>query len=172
MFNRMLAALVLGLVLAPGALAHGPTPQSAEETVTIAASADAVWAVLKDFASLASWHPLVAACSGKGDERNVTLKSGGVLVDSLDEVKAGERSYSYRLLRENIEAFPVSFYTATVVVKPTGADTSEVTWSAHFYRGDTTNEPPDSLNDAAAVAAMKNFFSTGLKGLKEEVEKR
>ena len=168
MFKRILAVLLM-MPIAPGALAHGPTPQSVEESVTIAASAAAVWMVVKDFANL-DWHPLVAACAGKDGERTVTLKSGGTLVESLDEYQAGKRSYSYRLMREDIEAFPVSSYSATLVVASTGAATSEVTWSSHFYRGDTTNEPSDKLDDAAAFAAMKNFFSTGLRGLKEKAE--
>jgi mxaD protein len=172
MIIKMFAAVLLTMLAPLTAVAHGPTPQSAEERISIAASPDAVWAVIKDFASLASWHPLVAACTGKGQERTVTLKSGGVLVDSLDEYNDTGHRYAYRLLQENVEALPVSFYTATLTVKPTGSNGSEVIWSAHFYRGDTTNEPSEKLDDAAAVAAMKRFLSAGLQGLKERVEKR
>jgi mxaD protein len=170
MIARLLTVLIAVVLPASHALAHGPTPQSAEQSIAIDASADSVWAILKEFGSLASWHPLVAACTAQGNERTITLKSGGDLVDSLDEIAADERSYTYRLIRENVEAFPVSFYAATIAVKSTGERSSEVTWKASFYRGDTHNEPPENLSDAAAVAAMTEFISVGLRGLKSKVE--
>jgi mxaD protein len=171
MFSRLFAVALLMLLASVMAFAHGPTPQSVEESITIGAPPDAVWAVVKDFASLAAWHPLVAACAGKDKERTVTLKSGGALLDNLDDYSDPEHRYSYRLMQENVEAFPVSFYTATLAVKSAGPNSSEVVWSSHFYRGDTTNEPSEKLDDAAAVAAMKRFLSTGLQGLKDRVEK-
>ena len=49
------------------------------------------------------------------------LKSGGQLTDSLDEYVEKDMTYSYRLGKENVDAIPVSFYSATLPVKP-GAD--------------------------------------------------
>jgi mxaD protein len=43
---------------------------------------------------------------------------------------------------------------------------SEVEWLGRFYRADTNNEPPENLNDAAAVKAMQEFMKAGLEGLK------
>ena len=154
MIKQLLAVVICALFSAAPASAHGPTPQVVEETVTIDKPAAAVWEVLQDFAGLASWHPLVAACVVRDGERTVTFKSGADLVDSLDEIDPAKRTYSYRLMRENVDAFPVSFYTATIAVEPSGAAASSVTWSARFYRGDTHNEPPEHLNDAASLAAM------------------
>lgn len=170
MIKGLTVLLICTVFSASSAFAHGPTPQSVEETITINASADAVWAILKEFGSLASWHPSVAACTAKGNERTLTLSAGGDLIDSLDEIQPAERSYSYRLMRENIEVFPVSFYTATIAVKPTGPATSTVTWQATFYRGDTHNDPPENLSDAAAIAAMTEFLAKGLQGLKAKLE--
>lgn len=36
-------------------------------------------------------------CTVQDGERTVVLKSGGKLIDSLDEIMPAERSYSYRL---------------------------------------------------------------------------
>lgn len=156
--------------------AHGPTPQKVDEVVEIAAPPEAVWAIVKDFDKIADWHPLVASSTGRGGneaggERDVTLKSGGVLTDSLDEYNAGGMTYSYRQAKENVEAMPVSFYSATIEVKPAGAG-STVEWIGRFYRADTGNEPPPEKNDEAAIKAMTEFFHGGLEGLKAKAEKK
>ncbi|KMO25872.1 MxaD protein [Methylobacterium indicum] len=171
------AALVLLMVGAglSSALAHGPTPQKIEADVTIAAPPDAVWAVAGRFGDVAAWNPLVA--SGKstgtgtknGDTRTLTLKNGGILHESLDEYDAAQRSYSYRLDDPDLKALPVSSYSATLTVTPDGTG-SKVAWFGRFYRGDTGNEPPEELSDAAGRAAMKAYFETGLAGLKAKVE--
>ena len=166
------AALLVASICA--ATAHGPTPQKVDEKIVIKASPDTVWKVVKDFAGLSRWHAAVASCSGDGGNgggatRTFMLKSGGELVDSLDEYDEAAKSYSYRLAKENVEAFPVSFYSDTLTVKAAG-EGSEVEWTGRFYRGDTGNYPPDTLDDAAATAAMQKFFREGLESLKARVE--
>jgi mxaD protein len=173
LFARVMGALALWIgATAPG-LAHGPTPQKAEEKITIAAPPAKVWAALKEFADF-SWNPGVTKTEATGGNeagatRTITLKNGKVLVEGLDEYTAESMSYGYRLSTENLEALPVSFYSATIAVTPAG-EGSEVTWIGRFYRGDTSNFPPDELNDEAAVKAMTTFLQEGLAGLKAKVE--
>lgn len=167
-------ALFAGLLAAAPAGAHGPTPQKAEARIEIAAPADAVWKLAGAFGSIGTWHPLVKAVTATGGdapgaERVLTLEKGEI-TDGLDDYDAPGRTLSYRLNKENVEALPVSFYTATLTVSDAGAGRSQVVWAARFYRGDTSNFPPDELNDEAATAAMTSFFETGLKGLKAKVE--
>jgi len=169
-------ALALILAFAPVVHAHGPTPRKVEEKVAIAAPPAAVWAAVKDFAAISAWHPGVAKSEGQGGNgsgatRRVTLKSGGILDDGLDEYRDAEMNYSYRLAKENLEALPVSFYSATLTVKPAGSG-SEVEWIGRFYRGDTSNFPPENLNDEAAETAMTAFFREGLDGLKAKLESK
>lgn len=157
------------------ATAHGPTPQKVEEKVVLKSSPADVWAVVGDFGGIADWHPGVekAEASGgnkPGAERTLTLKSGGAIVDGLDEYNADEMFYGYRLSKENTDALPVSFYSATLAVKPADGGGSEVVWLGRFYRADTSNFPPENLNDEAAVKAMETFFRDGLEGLKAEVD--
>lgn len=172
-FGGLVLAGALGVATA--ALAHGPTPQKIEATVTIAAAPDKVWAVAGPFAGIAGWNPLVASGTSKGDgtkngdTRTLTLKNGGVLHESLDEYDGAQRSYSYRLDDPDLKALPVSSYSATLTVTPEGTG-SKVAWFGRFYRGDTGNEPPEELSDAAGRAAMKTYFETGLAGLKARVE--
>jgi mxaD protein len=170
--------LLLSFLLAPVTSdAHGPTPQKAKESITINATVDTVWNEIKQFDAIASWHPDVKASSGDSKNasdgvRTITLKNGGQLVDSLDYYSDKDHEYNYRLKIENITAFPVSSYTTNIQVTAGGdAQTSVVTLKSRFYRGDTGNTPPESLNDAAAVAAMNTFFKNGLMGLKQQMEK-
>lgn len=176
MIARLRALLVLGCfaVATLPVSAHGPTPQKAEEKISLAAKPDKVWAAIKDFANFAEWNPAITKCEAQGGNapgatRVITLKNGGVLEEGLDEYIDKDMMYAYRLSKENIEVFPVSFYSATITVRAAG-DGSEVEWIGRFYRADTNNEPPENLNDAAAVKAMTEFMQTGLQGLKAKVE--
>lgn len=172
---RHLLSFVFTFAFAGLALAHGPTPQKVEESIEIAAPPAKVWEIAKDFAGIAAWNPEVEKSEGKGGNavdgtRAITLKSGGTIEDSLDEYSDAEMSYGYRLAKENVDAFPVSFYSASFSVKPNGDNASTVEWIGRFYRADTGNFPPEDKNDAAAIAAMKAFFEAGLKGLKAKAE--
>ena len=169
---RVMCALALFFMAAAPGFAHGPTPQKAEEKITIGAPPAKVWAALKEFGDV-SWNPAitkVAASGGNepGATRTITLKTGD-LVEGLDEYNDKDMAYGYRLSTENLEALPVSFYSSTIAVTPAG-EGSEVTWIARFYRGDTSNFPPENLNDEAAVTAITGFLQEGLKGLKAKVE--
>jgi mxaD protein len=139
--TRVIGTCLVSACLMSSAFAHGPTPKKIDETVTIAAAPDVVWKKLADFGAISTWHPDISA----------------------------NRSYSYRMDQENVDALPVSSYSATIVVKPAGQG-SEVSWSGRFYRGDTNNEPPENLNDEAAIKAMDAFFKHGLAGLKNVSE--
>jgi mxaD protein len=172
LFTRAMAVLALWLGAGVPAFAHGPTPQKAEEKIAIAAPPAKVWEALKSFGDV-SWNPQikkVAATGGNdsGATRTITLDKGD-LVEGLDEYNDKEMSYGYRLSSENVDVFPVSFYSATIAVTPAG-DGSEVTWIGRFYRADTSNFPPEDKNDEAAVKAMTEFLQAGLKGLKAKVE--
>lgn len=169
--------LALGLTLLSGAAcAHGPTPQKVSQSIVIAAKPDAVWKVVGSFAGIDQWHPDVAGSEASGGNesggrRKVTLKSGGTLDEGLDEMNAAGRTYSYRLSDPDLKALPVSSYSATLTVTPEG-DGSKVEWLGRFYRGDTSNEPPEDLSDEAGRTAMNRYFTDGLKGLKARVEKK
>jgi mxaD protein len=171
---RFLLALVIGLFCIGPVSAHGPTPQTHTETVEIAAPPAQVWDVVKDFAGLQRWHPGILGCKGGdnsvGAEREIAFKDGSI-TESLDEYNPGAMTYTYRLAKENPAALAVSFYSATLTVKPSGTGAS-VEWTARFYRADTGNYPPDNLNDEAAMNAMSTFLRTGLKGLKQKLEPR
>ena len=168
------AALLLSALGASGALAHGPTPKKVEESIAISAPPADVWAVVKDFANIADWHPLVTESKGEGGNaagatREITLKSGGVLSDGLDEYDDKGMMYGYRLSKENVEC--VREREGRGIEEGGGADGgSTASWVGRFYRADTSNFPPEDKNDEAAIAAMTEFFQEGLKGLMAKAE--
>ena len=165
----------LATLIATAALAHGPTPIKVDESIVIAADPKAVWAVAGKFDSIANWHPDVAKVQAKGGdsvgaEREITLRKGGALKEGLDEYEPSSFKYSYRMSDPNLDALPISSYSTTFVITPAAGGGSEVHWYGRLYRGDTSNEPPDNLNDAAARTAMSDFLRAGLQGLKNKVE--
>lgn len=176
---RVVILLGVSLVLANlavSALAHGASPRKIDEKIEIAAKPEAVWALIEDFAKISTWNPLVANSVAESDElqgkeRLITLKSGGKITDALTDYDASKMTYSYRRVDDDVQVFPVSFYSATISVSPTAAG-SEVEWIGRFYRGDTSNDPPDNLNDDAATKAMSDFFLAGLNKLKTLAEKK
>ncbi len=167
--------LVLAAILSYSGtvLAHGPTPQKVDEKITVSAPPADVWKVVKDFASIGSWHPAVTniKVEGTGNEttRTLTLKSGGKLIDSLDVIDDKAMEIDYRLQDGDLAALPVSSYSDAITVQPAPGG-SEVEWISRLYRFDTGNEPTDDKNDEAAVKASTAFIKDGLAGLKAKVE--
>jgi mxaD protein len=165
--KRFIFAAMMAFALP--AAAHGPTPQKIDETLAIAADPKAVWAVVGDYAGLSKWNPFVAKSEGSNAKRSITFQNGKSLTEEVDEYDPEKMTYTYRMMEPDLDALPVSSYSATLVVRPVG-DHSEVEWYGRFYRGDTGNEPPDNLSDAAGREAMTNFFKMGLEGLKKKIE--
>jgi len=175
MLDRRFAIGLILCALTTGAHAHGPTPQKVEETIDISAPPEKVWGIIKDFGRIADWNPALTKSEGTGGNganatRIITFKSGGELQEGLDYYSDNEMTYLYRLGKEKVDVFPVSSYTAELVVKPGANGGSAVTWKGRFYRADTGNEPAPDKNDAAATKAMKDYITTGLNGLKAKAE--
>ncbi|MDR1967952.1 MAG: SRPBCC family protein [Burkholderiaceae bacterium] len=172
-FLTMLAASLL-VAASSSSLAHGPTRQKVIEKVTIEASADTVWAAIKNFDALKDWHPAVAdspADKGNtvGSVRTVKLKDGGTLIETLEGYDDAQKKYSYRI--KDGSALPVSNYTSTLSVSADGAK-AVVEWRGAFYRGYPNNDPPPELNDEAALKAVTGVYRSGLDNLKKRVESK
>jgi carbon monoxide dehydrogenase subunit G len=163
-------ALLAGLV-AP-TLAHGPTRQKVVERITIDAPAAAVWARIKNFDALKDWHPAVATSpADKGNDvgsvRQLTLKGGGELSESLEGFSDEQMKYNYRA--KDGGALPVTNYTSTIQVTADGAN-AVVEWRGAFYRAHPNNDPPPDQNDEAAVAAITGVYKSGRDNPKKLAE--
>ena len=159
------------------AQAHGPTRQKLVENVDIDRPVDKVWAIIKDFDSLAKWHPVIASSPAtKGNEvgsvRTLTLKAAGdpQLQEELMSYDEAGHTYHYEMKDHDPKILPVANYTSWITVKDDGKGGSEVEWKGAYYRGDQRNDPPPELNDDAANAAVKGVYRSGLDNLKKIAE--
>lgn len=161
------------LVLPTVALAHGPTRQKVTITAEVAAEPAEVWAVIGNFQDM-SWHPAVFSTTGEGGNdidatRHLVLGAeGGPTIDEILYKYSDEKmSYSYRITDVKVEVLPVTNYSSHLTVKPREGGGSIVEWRGAFYRGYPNNDPPENLNDAAAIAAVTGVYNAGLDALVE-----
>ncbi|MEM8728674.1 MAG: SRPBCC family protein [Pseudomonadota bacterium] len=166
-----IGALALAVSLPLVASAHGPTRQKVTATTEVAANPDDVWAAIGDFQDM-SWHPAVAQNTGEnGNEIDATrllvLAGDGdpTIAEVLYKYSAEKMSYSYRITEVSVDVLPVTNYSSHLTVKPRDGGGSIVEWRGAFYRGYPNNDPPENLNDAAAVAAVTGVYEAGLDAL-------
>lgn len=165
--------LALFALLPAAALAAAPV-LSVHESVTIHASPKDVWAKVKDFDGLNTWHPAVASdkiVAGTnntvGAERLLTLQDGGTINEKLTGFDDRHHRFGYSILKG---VLPVSDYTSTLVVKAAGKGRSKVTWSGMFKRKHVGAKPPADANDATAIKTIASVYRGGLDNLKKVVE--
>ncbi len=174
-WSALLAFAPAALLPTGTALAHGPTRQKVTESITIDAPAAAVWARIHNFDALKDWHPAVADSpadkgNAEGSVRQLTLKGGGALTETLESHDEAKMRTSYRATDGG--ALPVTNYTATLSVRADGEQKSIVEWRGAFYRGYRNNDPPPEQNDEAAVRAITGVYQSGLANLKKLAEGR
>lgn len=170
---RLFAAL-LAIVASTTVFAHGPSRLKANETITLKASPDAVWAKVKDFTQLQSWHPAVESStatngSNVGSVRTLKLKGGGELIETLESIDPAAKKFSYRA--KDGGALPVTNYSSNLTVKAGDGGTSVVEWRGAFYRKYMNNDPPKGEDDEAALSAVTGVYKSGLENLKKVMEK-
>lgn len=174
MLRSLFAGLMIMPLVAVGlAQAHGPTRQKVTETVEINAPADKVWEKIGDFQSL-NWHPAVEKTEAEGGnaegaKRTITLKGGGQIFEELLRYDADGRMMKYAITEVDVKVLPVNNYSAVLSVDEADGKT-KVTWKGAFYRGYMNNDPPDDLNDEAAVKAVTGVYRGGLDQLKKDLE--
>jgi len=171
MKRRLFLMAAAAVTLPSLALAHGPTRQKVTVTAEVAADPAEVWAAIGNFQDM-SWHPAVHATTGEDDnaiDATRQLVLGGEGGPTIDEVlykySAEKMSYSYRITEVKVEVLPVTNYSSHLTVKPRDGGGSLVEWRGAFYRGYPNNDPPEELNDAAAIAAVTGVYQAGLDAL-------
>lgn len=168
--------LLVGLTAtATLAWSHGPTRKKVEINESIAATPEAVWAVIGNFQDM-SWHPAVTKTEGQGGNdpgatRTLTLVGGGHIAEKLEKYDLANRVYNYRIEQVDPKVLPVTNYASWLSVAPGPDGTSVVTWKGAFSRGWPNNDPPPGLDDEAAVKAVTGVYESGLANLKSKIEK-
>lgn len=175
---KKLLAIIIAVLLPLTALAHGPSPQKVEKEVVIDADPAKVWAIVKDFGNMQTWHPAVASdkLETKKDEngqdatfRLLTLKDGGTIYEKLKSADDADMKLKYEIIEG---VLPVTDYNSVMTVKAgPGAGQTTVTWMARFYRVYRLNPPiPPGQDDESAINAVTGVFEAGLPGLKKAAE--
>jgi uncharacterized membrane protein len=67
-------------------------------TVHIDASADAVWALVRDAGAVPAWFPSIKCCSVTGTKRTCVLQSGSKVVEEIVVMDDRMRRLQYRIL--------------------------------------------------------------------------
>lgn len=179
---------LLALAWMATAEAHGPSRQKISVEVVINAPADKVWETVKDLCSIEKWHPDVTGCVHeggyeKGATRKLTLANGGWIVDELKKYDPKKHMYKYRIeemstaktivwasREQQVPVLPVANYSAVIEVKPMEDNGTKVVWKGAFYRAYMNNNPPEEMNEEAAIKAATEFHRRGLENLKKLVE--
>lgn len=171
--RNILIGAALAAVLPGLALAHGPTRQKVTLTAEVAASPAEVWAGIGNFQDM-SWHPAVHSSTGENGNaidatRVLTLGAadGPTISEILYKFSDEKMSYSYRITDVKVEVLPVTNYSSHLTVKSAANGGALIEWRGAFYRGYPNNDPPENLNDAAAVAAVTGVYQAGLDALVE-----
>lgn len=120
-------------------------------------SADQVWKMIGGFNALPDWHPAVekSELTQEGQTRTLSLAGGGSIVEKLEKVDNGARTYTYSIVDSPL---PVSNYTATIKVSGEGGN-STIEWSSEF--------DADGAPEEAAMSAIADIYQAGFDNLKK-----
>ncbi len=120
-------------------------------------SADEAWKLIGGFNGLPDWHPAVenSELSEEGQERTLSLAGGGTIIERLEKMDDGSRTYTYSIKESPL---PIANYTATIKVTGEGDDCT-IDWSSEF---DAAGAP-----ESDATAAIQGIYQAGFDNLKK-----
>jgi Polyketide cyclase / dehydrase and lipid transport len=131
----------------------------------IDASADAVWAHIRDFNGLPKWHPAIAESRIEGNWpadrvgciRNFQLRDGGTIREQLLTLSDYDYQCTYSILESPMG---VENYTSTLKLTPvTDGNRTFAEWSAEF-------DTPPGQERRLADSIGQGVFQTGFDSLK------
>lgn len=142
---KKLFTLAAALLLPLTVMAHGPSPQKTEKSITLKAEPAKVWSVLKDPANLTQWHPAA---------QNAKFRSA-------DD---GDMKFKYEIADGTLAAADC-LASLTVAAGPNAGE-STVTWVVRYYRIYKLNPPiPAGQDDESAINAVNGMMDAGLAAL-------
>ena len=172
-----IAAAALAMLLPMTAMAAAKRPMlSVDESVTINASPETVWNVVKDWDGLHKWHPAFSndeitkgANGKKGSTRKLTLRDGGAQFnEELTGYNDRKMSYDYKIIGD--APLPLTNYRSSIKVrKGKTAGTTVITWKGKFKRKVADN-PPAGQDDKAVRDLIVGVYQAGLGNVKKMAE--
>jgi|TARA_B100000315_G_scaffold96715_1_gene88846 hypothetical protein len=113
-------------------IGHDAKALDVKESASFKASADDVWHVINEFGGLQKWHPWFADSTlSKVDgalHRLIVTGDGAWAFEVLVDYSWAGKSYTYSIVDS---VFPITNYTATIVVSESGGG-STVNWTSSF----------------------------------------
>lgn len=134
----------------------------------IPAPADKVWAVVRDFNGMPSWHPQIARSTIEGGRpsdsvgciRSLTMADGVRVREQLLSLSDFDYSFSYAIVESGLN---VTNYVAGLKLTPvTDGNQTFAEWTAEFETA------PGSEQDTAAMIG-RDVFQAGFDALKKHV---
>jgi len=95
------------------------------ESMTIQADADRVWAIVGDLGTISNWLPAIAKSSVDGDQRSCTTVDGADLQERIVERSDAERFYVYEITDSPM---PLASYRSRLGVEAHGDHSRHGTW--------------------------------------------
>src|ERR1700730_7823494 len=145
--NKSTLVLALVALTAPwAALARAPKTLRVVQTVEIKAPVSKVWAAIKDFDSLNSWHPafakdeIIKGTNNKvGAVRQLTVKDGPTFTERLVAYRSKSHAIKYMII--DPAPLPIQNYLSTISIKGGPDGTTVVTWTGTFKRKNASDNP-------------------------------
>ena len=129
---------------------------TAKVSETINASADAVFAILGDFAGIEGPGIEAKTIEGEGIGMTRTLTMGGAaVVERMDNHDPNSRTLTYSIQNEDAP-LPFSGYVATLTVTPTGDNQCRVDWFGNFE--------PKGASEEDAIKLAQGIYLGMIKG--------
>jgi hypothetical protein len=128
--------------------------------------ADKVWAVVRDFNDMPSWHPFIARSTIEGGRpsdcvgciRSLTLSDGVRVREQLLSLSDFDYSFSYAIIESGLN---VSNYVAGLKLTPvTDGNHTFGEWTAEF-------ETPAGSEQETAGMISRDVFQAGFDALKQ-----
>ena len=121
-------------------------------------SADEAWRLIGGFNALPDWHPAVekSELTEEGQTRTLSLAGGGTIVEKLEKMDDGSRTYSYSIVDSPL---PVANYHATIRVSGEGDDCTSG-WPGECDPRGTGEEAADGIrgSDQAGLDNLNKMF--------------
>jgi len=134
--------------------------ESVKVSDRVEASADAVWALFRDFGGIqrfsAGIEKVEVTGSGIGAVRTIHVPGGVQLQERLEAFDDRGRRLQYAIVGGPI---PVTGYLATIEVKDEGAKACRIDWSSQFES--------KGISDDQARAMIEGVYKGGIAGVKK-----
>ena len=172
-FLKLFSILLIFILNPFESFSHGPSRQKVSESISVKASAQKVWEIVKNFKDF-EWNDDVKNCSAAdnkiGSERTIEFINGSIVKQKLEKLNDEKLMIGWRITETDNKMLPVNSYAAKIFIISKDENTTDVKYKAGFYRGFMGNDPPEELNDENSKKKVENFIKKSLNGLKKFAE--